>query len=209
MDIQIKVDANEVLGGPEYRPYLELKLIEAGEATLSMGERHSSRNGTTFDVWHGRLEWRTRLSQGSYTLPDVSKIEAIAGRVKPLLDRVHAGHSTHWNGSNYKCRLTDDAQEASDEIKRIFENADWCDENRHVRDACEWMAAAGFLKTAKEFGLTVNTGAAAWTAAEAAVVEQAANDGVVLAAMDKATECMKEALQEEAEARLDERGGAY
>jgi hypothetical protein len=200
MEITINASADEVLGGPEWRPYLTLELTEGGEASLRTCDRHSSDNGTIFDVWHGRTcQWSASLSQGSYTLPDVSKIEAIAEQVKPLLDRVHAGHSTYWDGSNYRGRLTEDAEEASEEIDRIFEQADWYDESRAVWDAGEWIAGAGFLETAKEFGLTVASDAAAWEAAEKALIQQAESDSVVLVQMDKAIDRMKEALQEEAE----------
>jgi hypothetical protein len=197
-EIAISASTDEVLGGREYRPYIELELMESGNASLSTGERHSSQNGTTFDRWHGRtLAWRHSLSQGSYTLPDVMKIEALAEQVKPLLERVHAGYTTNWDGSN-KGRLTEDAQEASDAIERIFEDADWCDDKHAVWDASEWIARSGYLATAREFGLTVNSGAAAWTAADAALVRQAKSDGVVLVGTDKAIERMKDALKEEA-----------
>jgi hypothetical protein len=133
----------------------------------------------------------------------VAKIEALAEQVKPLLDRVHAGHTTHFDGSNYKGHLTDDAQEASDAIESIFDQADWCDDKHPVWDASEWIAGAGYLATAREFGLTVNSGAAAWSAADAALVRQAESDGVVLVEMGKAIDHMKEALIEEAEETPD------
>ncbi len=200
MEITINASADEVLGGPEYRPYLELELTEGGAATLCTGERHSSNNGTTFDRWHGRtLAWRISLSQGSYALPDVSKIEAIAERVKPLLDRVHAGHLTHWDGSNYRGRLTEDAQEASDEIELIFEDVDWGDENRQVWDASEWIASEGFAQTGREYGLSVNSDEAAFEAAGRQLEQQASSDSVVLVRVDRALERIKEALEEEAE----------
>jgi|SRR6516164_7077263 hypothetical protein len=187
MEITINASADEVLGGPEYRPYLTLELTEGGEASLRTWDRHSSNNGTTFDVWHGRtLEWSASLSQGSYTLPDVAKIEALAEQVKPLLERVHAGHSTYWDGSNYCGRLTEDAEGADKEIERIFEVADWCDEDRQVWDASEWIAGAGYLETARELGLTLASDETAWDEATASLVQQAESDGVVLVEMDKA-----------------------
>ena len=201
MEITIETSADEILGGPEWRPHLTLELTEGGDASLRTWDRHSSQNGMTFDVWHGRtLEWSASLSQGGYTMADVEKIKELAGLVKPLLERVHAGHTTHWDGSNYRGRLTEDAQEASEDIDRIFETADWHDENRQVWGASEWIAEAGYLATAHELGLTVNSDDAAWAAAEAALIEQARSDGDCLVNVDKAIERMREALQEEAEA---------
>lgn len=201
MDIEIKAAKDEVLGGLEYSPYLELELTEGGTATLSTGERHSSNNGATFDRWHGRaLCWRNCLSQGSYALADTAAIEHLAERVKPLLGRVHAGHSAPLEGSNDKGRLTGDAQEASDEIERIFETAAWCDEERQVWDASEWISVVGFAQAGRELGLTVNSDDAAFEAACAQLERQARSDRMVLVNLADALGQIKEALKAEMDA---------
>ena len=90
------------------------------------------------EVWNGKAQqWRTVLSQGCRALPDVNAIEQLAEKLAPLLDRVRAGHSVEWNGSNNVGRLTDDAQEASEEIDAILTGSSWTDTERQGWDASE------------------------------------------------------------------------
>lgn len=58
----------------------------------------------------------------------VKQINKLLDEIEPLLERVHSGSDTHWDGSNHVGTLTDDAQAASAEIEKICESyypAEW------------------------------------------------------------------------------------
>ena len=204
MKIEINADKNEILGGGEWAPYLELSLSEDGEATLSTGQRHSSENMTPMDVWHMRtLTWRTRLSQGCRALADLDAIGNIAERVGALLDRVHAGHTVEWDGSNMRGALDDDACEATDEIEAIIQDASWTNQTRQVWDAQEWLSALGMLAAGREYGVGLEPDATADAAIAAELESNAAADDVVLTDSGDAIDAMREALRE---AAIDDEG---
>jgi hypothetical protein len=144
------------------------------------------------------------LLQGDYAIPSRSSIKALAKKIRPLLIRVAAGHTTHWNGNNMVGRLTDDAKEASDEIEEIVsgnfrgEGWDWT-EDTQVWDASEWLAACGYLTAAKDYGLRLDSTKEEIAAIEKRMESAARGDYVVLTDIDSAIDRMKEALQEEAD----------
>ena len=55
-----------------------------------------------------------------------SQIVEMIGRedVRALLQRVHDGHDTEWNGNNWVGKLSDDAEKACDALSDIFESED-------------------------------------------------------------------------------------
>ena len=134
---------DSILGSGEYSASLVLTLTESGDANLAATERHSSQRGAmTFDVHHRRtLEWAVTLSQGAAVVADCEAIRSLADSLEPLVARVHAGHETFWDGSNYRGRLSDDAKEASDEIEALIETASWTQEDVAVWDAAEWLGS--------------------------------------------------------------------
>lgn len=89
-------------------------------------------SGQPMDVWHGRTRrWGVNPEVNGDRLADLLE----SGKVRALLERVHAGHSVEWDGSNYVGRLTDDARGASDDLGRIF-----VDETRTVDGGGVWRA---------------------------------------------------------------------
>lgn len=92
-----------------------VQLDEVGDVTA--GHSGEIGGGAPAHVWHGRtLRWSVPASVLGDVLADL-----LAGDALPLLQRVHAGHSVQWDGNNHCGALDDDAQQASDELDRLFE----------------------------------------------------------------------------------------
>jgi hypothetical protein len=71
-------------------------------------------NAVPADVWHNRrLRWYINGAMAG------SDINNLIDEITPLLEIVHAGHDEDWDGSNWVGVLTDEAQEASEQIERI------------------------------------------------------------------------------------------
>lgn len=93
-----------------------VELDERGSVTATVSS-HIGNGGCSMLVWHGRtLQW---------SLPPDVRRSALVGflardDVRSLLDRVHAGHSVQWDGSNHRGTLTDDARRASDEFETLL-----------------------------------------------------------------------------------------
>lgn len=94
-------------------------------------------------VWHRRtLRWPLP--------PDVRGEALTAFLADPaalaLLQRVHAGHSVEWDGSNHVGRLDEDARAASDKFAELIER-DLAGDEAAVWDANEWLWANCTLLT--------------------------------------------------------------
>lgn len=95
--------------------------------------------GQPMDVWHGRTRrWSVNPEVNGDQLAELLESD----KVRALLERVHAGLSIEWNGSNYVGRLTDDARDASDELERIFEDETRAVDGGGVWRAGDWIDAA-------------------------------------------------------------------
>jgi len=75
-------------------------------------------NGCLMRVWHG-LDMQYRVAGTVDATSLVTWLQTDA--VRALLERVHAGHSVEWDGSNYTGCLTDDGLDASDDFARALE----------------------------------------------------------------------------------------
>jgi len=77
-------------------------------------------NAVPADVWNKRTIWIP-------VSPEIgaAQIRKIVKRALPLLERVHAGHSVEWDGSNMRGRLTDDASEALVELCHMLHYDDY------------------------------------------------------------------------------------
>ncbi len=182
MKIEIKADKDEVLGGPDHRPYLRLELHDGGAASLHTGEDLSGQAGVEMNGGSS-LIWTATLSPGSYALADTGALEALAERLQPLLARLAAGH---------------DASQASAEIQRLIETAPWADQRREVRDAEEWLSELGYEGAARDYGLTVAAPPATYRAAARKIEEDALREGIVLVNVDGVLQQIKHALRERA-----------
>jgi hypothetical protein len=135
--------------------------------------------------------WSASLDPGSYALPDVAAIEALADRLHPLLARVAAWHSMDWDGANY-------ASEASDEVEKLLHAAQWWDGERKVWDADDWLFELGYLGAAKDYDLRVESSEAAYKAAGKKMEADALRYGVVLTNTDALLRRIRQALQAKA-----------
>jgi len=131
---------DKVLGLGDYSAALVLSLESSGTSSLDAIDDHSrSSNTETFEVRHAHcmLQWRAHILEGTPALSDVDKMQALAERFLPLLQRAHAGLGT---AGHHREAGTDDARVAADEIARIMHDADWT----HDVDIChvsEWTGA--------------------------------------------------------------------
>lgn len=146
MTINIIADPEKILGGDaDWSAELELELRD-GQATIRAREVHNSTNGTPMDEWHGIARcWSNQLPAGNAVLPDPDKIAELAKRAKPLLQRVAAGHSVEWDGSNMVGRLTRDAHEASEALADLmwdpfmWDPSGWTRDDVLISDAWSWL----------------------------------------------------------------------
>lgn len=137
--------------------------------------------GQPMEVWLGRtLRWSVNPEVNGDHLAELLESD----EVRALLERVHAGHSVEWNGSNYVGRLTDDARAASDELERIFEDETHNGDSGGVWEASEWIAPASADDILKE-------GESLDDAAER-LVEEAESDRV---AIEDGKDGMREAIE--------------
>lgn len=110
---------------------------EDGEVTADYTS-DIGNSGTPMNVWHGKA-YRFRVS--STVNADLLADWLEGEEAKPLLERLHAGHTTEWDGNNYRGKLTEDASEAHDDFERALENFG---NNTDVKiwDAGDWIGEA-------------------------------------------------------------------
>lgn len=189
MKIEIKADKDAVLGGPDHIAYLELELRGDCYAVLQASHRPSGRNVIPADELSGcTCAWSASLPPGSYAIPDVASIEALAECLHPLLARVAVWHSMDWDGSDY-------ASEAGAEIEKLLRAAQWWDQERQVWDADDWLFELGYLGAAKDYGLSVDSNEAAYKAAGKKIEADALRFGVILVNLDTLLHRIRQALQ--------------
>lgn len=148
-------------GAPHCETQWRLSLDEGGTVQIYSRDYYGS-DGTPMDIWHRRtLEWGFRR-RGDQSVTDAAELAADlaeGGVLRALLERVHAGHSVDWNGSNMVGGLTDDATEASDEIERLLDKYATDDTAPTVWDAYEWLTARGSTKAEtvlRDLGITAD-----------------------------------------------------
>lgn len=79
---------------------------------ISAGTNCDVGNAVPMDVWHNRtLRFAVPSRIGARQLRD------FIARMRPLFERVHAGHTVEWDGNNMVGRLTVDAEDAIDQIE--------------------------------------------------------------------------------------------
>ena len=179
MTIEIKADTDKVLGGPGCRPSLRLELAEDGNALLHAGEEQAGQ--TSEEISGARGVWSASLPEGSYALADLAALEALAGRLQPLLARLAAGDYA-----------------SSAEIQRLIAAAQWADNRREIWDADEWLSELGYEGAARDYGLTVDAPPATYRAAAMKIEADALREGIVLVNVDGVLQNIKHTLRESA-----------
>lgn len=86
-----------------------------------------------------------------------SGIRALVRDTLPLLERIHAGHTIEWGGSNMVGVLSESADEAYSELVEFLKSKFEYDQHGY-ECADVWLAADGLLmEDVKELGITAET----------------------------------------------------
>ena len=130
-----------VLGIQDYHAAALFLIYDGATAFLRPVEfPRSQDHEMTLGVYHRRtLEWAS--GGASAVVADADLIGDLAQKLHPLLDRVAAGFTVGWDGSNNVGSLSKDAQSASDKITEIMEGLDTEDWSTPVNvwDALLWL----------------------------------------------------------------------
>lgn len=105
--------------------------IDPGRRRAGWGVDTEIGGAVPAGVWHRRL---IRVPCSCYLTAE--QTAALGDELRPLIERVVAGHAVEWNGRNYTGRLDDDASEALDAIAAALEDEEG---GVQVWDAGEWL----------------------------------------------------------------------
>ncbi|RJX35684.1 MAG: hypothetical protein C4525_03255 [Desulfarculus sp.] len=124
-----------------YRARLLLK--EDGRILLEPeGDPLWHDDGTRMDIWHRQtLHWGIPCDAAADDLEEL--LADPESELHRLLARIHAGHTVEWDGSNHRGRVSEDAQEAADELGYWLESDYPRYEGMPVGDAHYWISADG------------------------------------------------------------------
>lgn len=126
--------------------------------------RRPAGGGTAMTIKIERVETRAELYEesGYNRGQPQAKIPALTDdaanelleEIEPLAERAVAGYECRWDGSNNKGHLSEDAQEASDEIWGLISGRQF-DENDcvHAWAIGDWLAETSDEELARDFGL--------------------------------------------------------
>jgi hypothetical protein len=170
-----------------------LEVMEGGQVSLDIGTYYGG-DGIPEAEWHRRC-LATHVAKGPIIV-DPDRLRAVLEQARPLVERVIAGHSVEWDGSNHVGRLTYDASEALDALDDLFARADLADEDWMLWTVADWIGSTPLA----DLGLDAGSDDEAIRAAAANLRHTARTDGVIL--MDDAS--LEDALRERvAEARAE------
>lgn len=162
----------------EQPAFLELD-PENGRVKFGVNPEVGPPHGVPADVWHGvRMRWGAPSTLTGQACVDLFE------ELRPLLERVAAGHSVVWNGSNHVGRLTDDAQAASEAIEEtLYKLRDDPTSADHasVWNAGEWIWGSNSLHgVAGDLEITADTSDADLEALATKLEGDADGEGIVL-----------------------------
>jgi len=117
-----------------------VEMDEDGEVSADYS---ADSGGTPSHVWHNRtLRWAVPSEVNGKTLADLLQGDEVRG----LLERIHAGHSVDWDGSNHRGTLDDAAQDASYDLERRLERlAEDPTDLDQVWSVGDWLFSNGSL----------------------------------------------------------------
>lgn len=158
-----------VLDGEDARFAEKLLLVISENGNVSLETRtYYGGDGTPMDEAQGRtltytLAQSGRLGYGaSPCMIDVERLRADlanGGRIARWIDRIKAGHTVDWDGSNMRGRLDSDAQIADMDLEDYLAGSAYIDENYQGCGARYWLAGDGNLSAAEaleNIGLTLD-----------------------------------------------------
>ena len=122
------------------------------ERTMGASYNAEIGNAVPSDVWHGLTR--------RYSLPGALTAEAANGvmsQIAPLAQRVCDGFEDVWDGNNTVGRLTEDAQDAEEDIREAIDRGVYTEDYVEVWDADEWFAETGEHNVRAEYGITAST----------------------------------------------------
>lgn len=157
-------------------------------------------NGVPAAVWRRqRLRWYvpSEISGGG--------LRILIEDLRPLLERVAAGHSVEWDGSNWVGRLSNDAEAADEEIRDRLEQDAQSIETVEVWEAEAWLTGDGGTSAETvltQAELTIDSTDEQIAAAAAQTRRDAAHDGVHLEG--SVTEVYRRLIYQERDRRRDE-----
>lgn len=172
--------------GQVWKAYLEMTL----HGVCSVSQSFPS-SGTSVDVWHGLTRtWELPVRIKGHVLEDLlTDADFIE-----LLQRVHNGHDSNWNGNNHVGTLDEDADEASDEIAELIDQLDRHECNFwNVWDARDWISQSS-LEDVWEAGQTL-------TEAVEALMDSAPDQDAYI---EGGEDALEHALLEKLQERVDE-----
>ncbi|MCB0252146.1 MAG: hypothetical protein KDI55_00270 [Anaerolineae bacterium] len=124
-------------------PYDELILdIEEDAVSLHVRTIHGG-DGIPFDVWHRRTR-RFTLATGACVIDQHALRHDLAdgGQLSTLIDRIQAGLTVEWDGSNMRGHLTEDASDTESILESMIYNGrlSYADESWSIWDEIDWIA---------------------------------------------------------------------
>jgi hypothetical protein len=177
---------SDTLGGPGYTPYNRAELVIC-DGGVSIGSRTCyGGDGTPMDRWHGiELSYDLAPNADAAWLRDQL---SEGGEASRLIERVIAGHSERWNGSNTVGALDDDAEEASYSLMTLLADA-------RQSDVSPWTAADWLIADGRAADVELDDADTA-----EGLVSTARRDGVLIV---DGIDGMREAMERVRQARAD------
>jgi hypothetical protein len=148
-----------------------LFLIENGRVSLDIRDYFEA---VPEAEWH-RRHLALLVAEGPMIVAS-DRLRDLLEKARPLVERVIAGHSVEWDGSNQVGRLTYDASEAFYALDDHFRRADLADEDLMLWTVDDWLGSTAL----ENLGLDPGADDAAISAAAADLRHTARTDGVVL-----------------------------
>lgn len=182
---RMRNDRDPVSGASAARCKSQWKLVLTidGRAIISCRNYYGG-DTIPMDEWNG-LTYTWGLGEpGDLHVIDRDRLAAAladGGELHTLLTRVHAGHSTVWDGNNTVGRLTDDAAAASDEICDMLKSDHFFDDSAPVMwDVGDYLAPVDVEPMLSDLGLTTESTEDQIRAAADTLRAMAANDDIEL-----------------------------
>jgi hypothetical protein len=145
----LSLDRNPSSPNRPAQTYEELVLrvdLEDQDIDLDVRSRISGDNSMPMRAWHGVLrQYALASSKGGPSTLTREELVSAVEEVLPLAERVLAGGSVEWDGSNHVGRLNDDARDAGYELEELASSGDLFPEETTIQtwDAADWLEAAG------------------------------------------------------------------
>ncbi len=144
-------------------------------------ETYSPGQAVDFDQWHHRHLTISVKTYGGGPVDGPALVDWLRDdEGQELLSRICDGHSIEWNGNNHVGRLTDDAEDAYNELSMELADADALPEPAGLWDVGDWLDGVGRDAVREEYGITADTTESELYAIAKRIDEEAANENVVL-----------------------------